>query len=361
MSKTKLFLFSLVAVALMFSLLELAARVVLSCKMRSSRYLLYGVADTGKEKIRIIKGSNGRMLYCEGVPSPHRRNPVNRLGFRGGEVKPEKGKAIRIVCLGSSTTYGTGLDYDETYPKLLQDKLNRRFGKDRFEVVNAGQPGLNLTHIVELVKHKVITLSPDMVILMNLNNNLAAPGFSFVGINLEQGAGWNSKVKNYMVKHLALGSLVCDAMANFIGSPVARFFRRFDWQGFAGALMSPDNIWQANYEESARTIIDLLVRHNPGVRILIMDEVFNYDMYPSMDQPYARAQEILRRACLASKNARMLSGRSAIISAYHRGEPVWQNPSWDPLHLSGRGNEILADLLAKEIAGMVNNERPHPE
>jgi len=61
---------------------------------------------------------------------------------------------------GSSTTYGTGLDYDETYPKLLQDRLRSTGGEDRFEVINAGQPGMHLMNIIELVKTKIIPCLP---------------------------------------------------------------------------------------------------------------------------------------------------------------------------------------------------------
>jgi lysophospholipase L1-like esterase len=355
MSKTKLFLFSLIAITLMFSLLELAARVFLSFNMRSGRFLLYGLVDTEKEKLRIIRGPNGRMLYCEGIPSQDKRNPVNSLGFRGEEIRKEKGTIIRVVCLGSSTTYGTGLDYDETYPKLLQDKLHGMFGEGRFEVINAGQPGLRLMHIIELVKNKIIPLSPDIVILMNLNNNLEAPGFSFVGINEENGAGWISKVKSRMVKRLALGSIVHGAVVHFIGSPVAQFFRHFDWQGFSKALLSPDNIWQARYEKNCHALIESLRRDNPGTRIILADEAFNYDLYPPMAAPYERAREILRRVSFSAGNVRFLSVHPAIASACQAGEKVWQDPAWDPLHLSRRGNEILADLTAKEISSILQD------
>ena len=341
---------------LSFFLLEMSARVFLSLKMRSSRFLLYGLVDTEKEKHRIIRGPNGQMLYCEGVPSHDKRNPVNSLGFRGGEIKKEKGDTIRIVCLGSSTTYGTGLDYDETYPKILQDKLHSMFGEDRFEVINAGQPGLQLLNVIALTKDKIVHLSPDIVILMNVNNNFAAPGFSFLGIRAESDSTVNSKFKNHIVKHLALGFVLDDAIINVIERPIARFFKQFDWQGFSKALMSPDTIWQAKYEEHCHTLIDRLLKSNPRVRIILVDEAFDYDKYPAMEVPYEKAKEILRRVGLASKNVKLLSVRPAIINASHKGEKVWQEPSWDPLHLSKRGNEILADLLVKEISKIVKDK-----
>jgi lysophospholipase L1-like esterase len=361
MTRTRLFLFCLIATLAAFALLEMSARALLSLQMRSGRFLLYGMVDTEKEKHRIIRGPDGRMLYCEGIPSWDNRNPVNRLGFRGGEVKKEKGSTIRIVCLGSSTTYGTGLDYEDTYPKLLQDELCGAFGEGRVEVINAGQPGLQLAHIIALVKDKVIPLAPDIVILMNINNNLDAPGFSFVGINEERGSGRMLTLKRHLVRRLALGFLVNEAITGIIGNPVAAFFGQFDWQGFSKALLAPDNVWQAAYEKNCHVLTHQLQSRNPATQIILVDEAFNFDMYPAMAAPYEKAKEILHRVSISSGRVRFLSVHQDIVSACRRGEPIWQEPAWDPLHLSRRGNEILADRLAKEIAGIINKETHRPE
>jgi lysophospholipase L1-like esterase len=74
-----------------------------------------------------------------------------------------------------------------------------------------------------------------------------------------------------------------------------------------------------------------------------------------MAAPYERAKEILRRVSLASGNVRFLSVHPEVVSAYRRGEKIWQEPAWDPLHLSRRGNEILADLTAKEISSILQD------
>lgn len=61
----------------------------------------------------------------------------NSHGFRGAEfdLKKPAGKT-RIVTLGGSTTYGVGVNNEETWPYLLQQQL----GSD-FEVINMGVPG----------------------------------------------------------------------------------------------------------------------------------------------------------------------------------------------------------------------------
>jgi acyl-CoA thioesterase-1 len=66
-------------------------------------------------------------------PSPERT--------AGAQTKPgsSRGNAPRIVILGDSLTAGLGLPVEQSYPSLLQQRLNRE-GLD-FEVVNAGVSG----------------------------------------------------------------------------------------------------------------------------------------------------------------------------------------------------------------------------
>jgi acyl-CoA thioesterase I len=59
----------------------------------------------------------------------------------GGQTKPRSSRADapRIVILGDSLTAGLGLPVEQSYPSLLQQRLNRE-GLD-FEIVNAGVSG----------------------------------------------------------------------------------------------------------------------------------------------------------------------------------------------------------------------------
>jgi lysophospholipase L1-like esterase len=354
-SKIKLILFSLIATVLFFFFLETSARLFLAMKEQSLSFILYGFTDTRKEKLRVITGQDGKMLYVKTVPSTNRLNPVNRLGFRGREIRERKDGTVRIICLGSSTTYGTGLDYDETYPKLLQDKLDRKFGENHFEVINAGQPGLTLSHIIALAKNEIIRLNPDLVILMNINNNFAAPGFNFVGIGAEKDSTLILKLKKYLVKYLALGFVADEALKSFIDRPEVRFFKHFDWQAFSRALMSPHNIWQAKFKQNLDQLMEILFESNPSLQVILLEEACNYADYPVMEPPFERAKEMLKKVSCSHRNIHTLSVQETLLDAAKRGEKVWQEPWWDPLHLSKRGNDIVADTLGRYLSAMPKN------
>ena len=170
-SKTKLFIFSITAIIIICFCLEFSARLVLSFKRNSFEYIFYGFKEIKqKQRLQKIEGKAGEVEYYKSTPSDDKINPVNSLGFRGPEIR-EKKQGKRIICLGSSTTYGEGLEYADTYPAILQHLLDVRVSEGKDEVINAGQPGLNLSHIISLVKHEIIPLKPDIIILMNINNN----------------------------------------------------------------------------------------------------------------------------------------------------------------------------------------------
>jgi hypothetical protein len=159
MPRYKNILFSIIAIGIVLFSLEATARIVLSLKKNSFAYTLYGFRDIRqKQLLQRFEGENGEIAYYKGTPSTDENNPVNSRGFRGPEIHDKKIGTKRIVCLGGSTTYGTGLNYSDTYPAILQEKLDKKFGKGIYEVINGGQPGLNLPQIISFSKYNIISL-----------------------------------------------------------------------------------------------------------------------------------------------------------------------------------------------------------
>jgi len=68
-----------------------------------------------------------------------------------------------------------------------------------------------------------------------------------------------------------------------------------------------------------------------------------------MDLPFELAKSILRDASRSYENVYSLDVQTPILEAAARGEAVWQSPSYDPLHLSGHGNTVLAQVVADFI------------
>lgn len=94
-------------------------------------------------------------------------------GTRGLKpFSPEKpGSTIRVLCLGDSFTFSSGVDDSETYPEQLARELERRYPGRRIEVVNAGMPMFGLLDEIDYYLEKGRALRPDLVILQFYSND----------------------------------------------------------------------------------------------------------------------------------------------------------------------------------------------
>lgn len=131
---------------------------------------------------------------------------LNADGFRGPDVpatRPAGG--LRLVMLGDSHVFGTGLADDETIPAQLERTLAERTER-QVEVLNLGQPGWNLWSSLALYDHVATKYDPDILVLQlgvpgdlmpDVNSQIAAVG---VGA----GAGLPAWLKRFaIVRHAA--------------------------------------------------------------------------------------------------------------------------------------------------------------
>jgi len=86
----------------------------------------------------------------------------NSLGFRGPEVATRKKPGVtRVVCLGTSESYGLYESPGREWPAQLRELLPG----SRYEVVNASMVGLNLSSFNTYLEKHVFPLDPDIVVL----------------------------------------------------------------------------------------------------------------------------------------------------------------------------------------------------
>lgn len=91
---------------------------------------------------------------------------TNASGFRGPMVARAKADgALRVIAVGNSSTFGWGVNDDETYPAFLERALRARLPGRTIEVLNAGIPGFTSFQGRRLLAGEVIPLAPDFVVL----------------------------------------------------------------------------------------------------------------------------------------------------------------------------------------------------
>ena len=101
---------------------------------------------------------------------------INTLGFRGTEfltIKPLD--MYRIFMVGGSTMFGAGATSDETtIPGYLQHLLSEKDFEFDIEVINSGIQGADSNTELNLIEQKLVTLSPDLIIIYDGWNDLRA-------------------------------------------------------------------------------------------------------------------------------------------------------------------------------------------
>lgn len=92
------------------------------------------------------------------------------LASRSGDPSPGTG-AIRILCVGDSHTYGSGVGVAESYPAQLEHMLNQQNPELRFEVLNLGVPGSNSAFVANRLERQILRYRPALVIVWTGINN----------------------------------------------------------------------------------------------------------------------------------------------------------------------------------------------
>lgn len=91
---------------------------------------------------------------------------VNEQGHRGEIVEEANpSDVVRVLLFGGSTTFGWGVENDETIDAHMREELDRRFPDRRFQVINLGFDGYDSYQLFERYRTDGLPLDPDVIIL----------------------------------------------------------------------------------------------------------------------------------------------------------------------------------------------------
>ena len=90
---------------------------------------------------------------------------TNSFGLRCPEVEiPRPEGCFRVLCLGDDNTFAGDLPESFTYPQILGELIQPETST-RVEVLNAGCPGGSPTISALLLRHRLLTLQPDVIVV----------------------------------------------------------------------------------------------------------------------------------------------------------------------------------------------------
>ncbi|NOZ86322.1 MAG: SGNH/GDSL hydrolase family protein, partial [Deltaproteobacteria bacterium] len=156
--------------------LGLGMAEVISRLFEPSRKLVTEVvSDRKRQDAALFMPASPPLMY---VPVPGRSagpGRMNNLGMRDRDYDPKKPAGVkRILMLGDSIVWGSGIDQDLTFENQLEEMLKKSGA--RVQILNMGVPGYNAVMMAAYLRERGLALKPDYVLaLVGLNDQTATP------------------------------------------------------------------------------------------------------------------------------------------------------------------------------------------
>ncbi len=220
------------------------------------------------------------------LPAQFRANPVWRIalngeGFRSDEFDAAKRPGVlRIACIGDSWTFGMNVDQSQTYPARLDALLKAHppAGSSGVEVMNFGVLGYTSFQGLQLLKTRVLSLHPDVLVIGFGMNDSDVAGYRDKDVVRPGPELWRDRVKRVTSHSESLALLKYAALAlRFRPKPFGEFLRadaKTD-QGKSNANVNYDELepWTRvsprDYEANLREMIALA--RAQGARAVLLD------------------------------------------------------------------------------------------
>jgi lysophospholipase L1-like esterase len=91
---------------------------------------------------------------------------TNAAGWRDRDYDLEKPAGVfRTAVIGDSFTMADGIEIDDVYHSLLEERLNAQGGPTRYEFINFGVAGYQLPQYVAVIEKRALAYHPDLVLV----------------------------------------------------------------------------------------------------------------------------------------------------------------------------------------------------
>jgi hypothetical protein len=267
---------------------------------------------------------------------PNQKTPhfsINHLGYRGGDIRKAEKTKKRIIVVGGSTAFGTGLQHDdETFAHHLAQLLP-------VEVINAAVVGHASGQELVYLVTELVDLQPDLVITLNGWNDYDLHPLSskFGGSN-----GFGQVEERLKTLQAVTDGSLLTRVSNLywilfpnitqqLEAVRVRFFRREEPKREADLGLA-SAVYAANMTKMHR-----------------LSEAFNYTFLCVLQPDRDRTQQYRAFREMAKMQ---LTQAGIIVLDVNELDEQSIKAEWfmDPVHLDGAGNQAIAQIIAKKIA-----------
>jgi len=302
------------------------------------------------ERARYEATPNPRLRYRLRPGAPDGRHRINSAGLRDRETSPRKPPGtVRIVAIGDSVTYGSGAretSYPEQLERLLRDWNGAR--THRFEVLNLGVRGYNITQVVERLRVLGLRYDPDLVVYGYVLNDpqafsLEAAALERLGAPARGAWAWLrallGRSRLFQMAHQAWSVRTFRRLAE--RDPAYAALRDGGGEAYFRALHSEGEA-SLRLERGLAELARLQAEHDLPVLVAILP-VFLGGRPESY--PLGELYERLVAACRA-RGLDVLDLRDVLLRAEAR---LGRRGNIDPMHLTPLGHRLLAATLLRHL------------
>ena len=241
---------------------------------------------------------------------------INSDGLRDQEYAIDSERAYRMIFVGDSMTLGWGVEREQTFEYLLEERLNAQ-GRGRIEILNFGIGNYNTAQQVALFRKKGLKYNPDKVVLFYFVHD-AEPmpepsGLEFLGYSRLLSFYW-SRANILLTNYLGGG----DFLAHY-----GNLYQ----EGQPG--------WEAA-KASIRTLRDLCAQHEIELQAVLLPELHNLKAPPFRSQ-YAMVESVMNAEGISVLD---LTPSFSMVD----DDPTSLWVSLDDAHPNGRAHELIADF-----------------
>ena len=265
---------------------------------------------------------------------------TNEFGFRDRPTLTKTPGMFRVLCLGDSVTFGTGVTNEQTFPNVLENLLQQRARPGvTVDVINGGVSAYNVRNIRGLLETVIDLLQPDVVV------------YTFVENDLDDSVSVDGKGR--LVAYDPLKSPEDPFLADDF--PAMWLLRR-QKEGRAGFFERMGNLFGGQISEVAETPPPLLMGNHPETRrrwesfeleVRRMKEtcaqrgagfmVYSFGMRNHSEPIVQKVREVSNRLGILEATTLPIFEQSTYMKTHSLG--------YDP-HCNPLGHQLMADRLS---------------
>ena len=92
---------------------------------------------------------------------------TNSQGLRDKECSLEKpANTFRVAVIGGSFTVPAGVEIDQAFHSILENRLNQEFPDLNYEFINFGVSGYRINNKIATLKYKALEYKPDLILFV---------------------------------------------------------------------------------------------------------------------------------------------------------------------------------------------------